>query len=218
MFKVFTVDELIEYCKKYNWTRQIKEFHLHHTWAPTHKNFYDLKGDYQKIQMGMYNYHVKNLGWQDIGQNLSLAPDGMFILGRDFNKNPGSITNRNIGAFAIEMIGNFDIGKDKLEGKQLEAILKFLKFFVEFKLKNDYSLIKFHNEFSPKTCPGSSVIKKDFIEKVKNYNNETTIDDALNFFIESGVINSPDYWVEQTKNVKYLDVLLIKLADYCNKK
>lgn len=167
IFKIMTTDELINYCSSLKWTRKPKELHVHHTYAPSHKNFNGK--NHQELQNGMRNYHIDTNGWRDIGQHLTLMPDGLWVFGRDFNDDPASISGRNHLGFAIEMLGNFDKGHDKLEGKQLDSMLKFSKFFIEFfKLDFDKNII-FHNQYANKSCPGSSLDRAFFITQVKNY-------------------------------------------------
>ncbi len=166
-FIVLTTNQLINYVKNLEWTRRPKELHIHNTWLPAHKHFDG--SNYQKLQYGMWRYHTKNLGWSDIGQHLTLAPDGKWILGRDFMKNPSSIRGRNSKGFAIEMIGNFDKGNDKLEGKQKESILALSKFMINFFNLSYEKGIVFHNQYSGKTCPGSSINRKTFIQEVEDY-------------------------------------------------
>lgn len=162
-FLKLTADQLIEILKKYNHT----ELHLHHTWKPNHSNFNG--SNYDRVQQGMKDFHVNTNGWDDIAQHVSLFPDGTFVCGRDFGKQPVSIKGRNGSGnkipFACEMVGDFDIGEDKLEGKQLDAILKVGKFFND---QNKY--IRFHREDAPwKSCPGTGVDKDEFMEQVRNY-------------------------------------------------
>jgi len=183
-FKILTTDELITYTKNFKWTRKFSEFQIHHTWLPDHSNFNGSNGI--ALQEGMRNYHMNNLGWQAIGQHLSLLPDGKWITGRDFNIIPASVSGRNSLCFlAIEMIGNFDIGHDKLEGEQLNSIIKFVNWGINY-----YNLgtkgIVFHREYNPKTCPGTSIDKKWFVDKVVNYkekqenNNNNNKKDEIN--------------------------------------
>lgn len=156
MFEILTVEQLLERLSKYNH----KELHIHHTWKPNHAAFTGDNG--LQLQQNMRNYHVNSLGWSDIGQHVTLLPDGRFVTGRDFGKTPASIKGYNTGSFACEMLGNFDIGHDKLEGPQKESILKLAKWF-------DYrgKYIRFHRENSIKTCPGSSIDKQQFMEEVR---------------------------------------------------
>jgi peptidoglycan hydrolase-like protein with peptidoglycan-binding domain len=113
----------------------------------------------------MYNSHVNDRGWDNIGQHVSLFPDGKFVTGRPFNSTPAGISGYNTGAFMTEMVGDFDKGKDKLEGKQLEAMLKVQNYLV----KNCGATIMFHNEHAPKTCPGTGIDKKLFVKQVMEY-------------------------------------------------
>lgn len=138
---------------------QHTQLHIHHTWLPNHDNF---TGDnYQSIQDGMRDYHMNQRGWSDIGQHVTLYPDGLFLTGRDFGRAPASITGHNTGAFAVEMLGNFDKGNDVLKGDQKEAILWLTKYF-----DDKGRTIIFHNEFATKTCPGTSIDKNEFMGEV----------------------------------------------------
>ena len=163
-FKQYTVEEYIDYLKKAAITRDINQIHLHHTWKPTKEN-YNQSSDKEKVIYGMWSYHTGELGWSDIGQHISLAPDGTIWDGRDINKTPASIKDHNTGAFAIEMIGDFDIGREKLEGEQLESLIKLLVGL--FEIFNGSKLV-FHKEHSSKTCPGTSVDKEELIRMVED--------------------------------------------------
>lgn len=139
-----------------------RQFHIHHTWRPNHSNFNG--SNHISMQEGMRNYHVNTNGWSDIGQHISVFPDGKIVTGRDFGRNPASIKGWNSGAFCMEMIGNFDIGHDKLEGKQKETVLKITKYFIDTYGENS---IKFHRENSSKSCPGTSLNKAKLISEAK---------------------------------------------------
>jgi len=209
-FKILTTDELIEYIKNFKWTRKFSEFQIHHCWKPEHKDFKGNNGI--ALQEAMRNYHVNNLGWQDVGQHLSLLPDGKWITGRDFNKIPASISGRNSLCFlAIEMIGNFDVGHDKLEGEQLNSILKLVNWGINYFNLGTKGIV-FHREYANKSCPGTGIDKKWFIDKVVNYkeikeeninNKETNSMDqwkidigskAIEDLVKEGIIDSPEQW------------------------
>ncbi|MGF7059298.1 S-layer homology domain-containing protein [Brassicibacter mesophilus] len=160
-FKIITTEELLKMLDNY----KFKQLHIHHTWKPSHSNFNG--NNHIALQQGMYNYHVNTNKWQDIGQHVSLTPDGLWVTGRPFNVTPASIKGWNTGAFAVEMIGNFDIGHDKLEGEQKESILRLIKYFLE---NYRESSVKFHREGPgvKKTCPGTSLDKKILIQEAKS--------------------------------------------------
>jgi len=111
-FEIIDINELLRRLDKY----KHKELHVHHTWAPSHKDFNGKNGI--QLQEAMRKYHVETNGWSDIGQHVTLLPDGLFVTGRDFSKTPASIAGYNTGAFACEMLGNFDTGHDTFGGKQ----------------------------------------------------------------------------------------------------
>lgn len=149
-----------------------RECHVHHTWKPTHKSFNGR--NHIQLQKNMRSFHMDTNGWSDIGQHISIFPDGVIVTGRDFNRNPASIKGSNSRAFMFETIGNFDIkgtgvknslGYDELNGKQLETVLKIVRYFID---RLGESSIVFHRERSGKTCPGTSIDKKELIKQAKD--------------------------------------------------
>lgn len=156
--RLLTVDQLINELSKYSH----KELHMHHTWKPSHKDFNGK--NYQERQDAMRRFHVNTCKFNDIAQHVTLFPDGKFLTGRNFSKTPASITGYNTGGFCVEMLGNFDKGNDKFQGVQKAAMLKLAKYFNS---KKRY--IRFHNENSNKSCPGTSIDKAVFMNEVRNY-------------------------------------------------
>jgi len=166
-FKIVTADELIAMLKKggykYKWSQ------IHHTWRPNHSNFNGK--NHLALQQGMYDYHVHVRGWNDIGQHVTLMPDGLFVTGRSFGSSPAGISGYNTGSFMVEMLGDFDKGKDKLEGAQLEAMLKLQHYLTT----QAGAKIMFHREHAPKTCPGTGLDKDWFCEAVKKCDPDTPV-------------------------------------------
>lgn len=167
MFRLFATNTLIAYCNAFKWNRTPLKLHIHHTYLPDHKSW-KKKPDGLYWQKSMRDYHVNVRKFSDIAQHLTLLPDGKWVTGRDFNKNPASFLGQNNRAFAIEMLGNFDKGHDKFQGsKQAAAVYKFAAWFID-KFNLSVNDIIFHRESKGayKTCPGSSIVKKDFISGV----------------------------------------------------
>lgn len=164
--KLLTTEQLILYCKHFPWNCPINELHVHHTWKPDHSDYNGQNG--LKLNENMRQYHL-SLKWNDIGQHLTLLPDGRWVTGRDFNFNPASIIGWNEGAFAIEMVGNFDTGHDKFTGDQADAMFEFCAWFCEFKVLNVDANVKFHrdNPSAGKTCPGSGIDRAWFMAELK---------------------------------------------------
>jgi peptidoglycan hydrolase-like protein with peptidoglycan-binding domain len=62
----------------------------------------------------------------------------------------------------MEMIGDFDLNRDPFDGPQKDSAIKLAQYFYQ---KGRY--IRFHNENSSKSCPGTSIKKTEFIQAVK---------------------------------------------------
>src|SRR5699024_9625607 len=122
-----------------------------------------------RLHQNMRKYHVGTNGWSDIAQHVTVGKDGRVVTGRPITKAPASATGHNGSSswhpFMFETVGNFDVGHDKLAGKQLESVLAILHFFNVEKGKP----IHLHNEFSSKTCPGTSISKVALIKEAKAY-------------------------------------------------
>jgi hypothetical protein len=149
---------------RFVFTRRIDAVHLHHTWRPNHA---DYRG--HDTILGMWRYHTRENGWSDIAQHLTIAPDGTLWLGRDWNAPPASATGHNgsakAGPFMIEMIGNFDVGRDRLQGAQRAAVMDVIA-RVQRRFGLPAEALRFHNQMSGKTCPGSSLTRAQVVAEV----------------------------------------------------
>jgi hypothetical protein len=72
----------------------------------------------------MRHDHIHSRGWSDIGQNLTIFPDGRIGLCRAIDITPAGIYGANTGAICIEHLGNFDEGKDAMTQEQKDSIIK----------------------------------------------------------------------------------------------
>ena len=158
-FEILTADQVIERLSGYKY----RTAQVHHTWKPDHSDFNGK--NHLALQDSMYRYHTNVRGWDNIGQHLTLMPDGLFVSGRPFNSTPAGIYGYNTGAFMIEHVGNFDSGHDKLEGAQLNSSLKVYQHLV----KHCGAEIMFHTEHAAKSCPGTGLNKHDYVYSVLAY-------------------------------------------------
>ena len=195
-FRIISVEDLIHELKKYNH----KALHVHHTWKPEHKDFNGK--NHLILQQGMKNYHVNVKNWKDIAQHVTLMPDGKFVTGRDFGVTPVSIRGYNTGAFAMEMLGDFDVGHDLFNGSQRKSALKLARYFIETNRK-----IIFHNEHSYKTCPGTSINKEEFLKMAKETYRTKPYEkwqlelgeESIKELVKKGIINNPENHIENLK-------------------
>ena len=145
--------------------RRITEVHVHHTARP---RLADWRG--RSTVEAIRRYHVEDLGWSDIAQHLTVGADGSLWTGRRFDRAPASAVGYNgtaaEGPLMIEIVGNFDLGADKLEGSQEEAVYRTVALICTV-LGLGTDRIRFHSEFNPaKTCPGSSLELRVFRDAV----------------------------------------------------
>jgi hypothetical protein len=164
-FQPLDQDTFKQLLDRFPFHRKINAVHLHHTWRPNHSQY---RG--QETILAMWRVHTQQNHWSDIAQHVSIAPDGTIWTGRSWDKPPASATgfngNADFGPFMIEMIGDFDRGHDRLEGKQREAALWVIA-CVQARFGLPEKSLRFHREMSTKTCPGTSVDYDEVIKELK---------------------------------------------------
>jgi hypothetical protein len=158
---LYNTEQVIEYLRSFPFSRELKQWHIHHTWDPSYADFNGQ--NHAELQREMWKLHVEQNGWDDIGQHLTLFPDGMWMLGRSLDKDPASIRGWNRGALAVEMVGNFDIGHDVMNELQKHAIYDMTRFAVNT-LQLEAAFHRDHPDVT-KTCPGSSIDRDLFMRE-----------------------------------------------------
>ena len=162
-FIPLTLAEFQELVARYPVQRRITAVHMHHTWRPRQRDY----AGHATI-LSMWRYHTQEKGWSDIAQHATIAPDGTIWTGRSWDLPPASSVGHNgnalAGPFMFEIIGDFDAGQDKLEGKQREAVIGVI-----VAIQRGHGLgpeaLRFHRDLgSPKTCPGKALAFEAFIE------------------------------------------------------
>ncbi len=162
-FRHMSPGEFSAAVRAFDWTRRVWRVDVHHTWAPDHARWREI-GSSASVE-GMCRYHVDERGFEDIAQHVSIMPDGGIWTGRDWNKTPASVGfGLNAGVFMLEMIGNFDVGHDRLGAAQLEATLHVVR-TVQRRFSLPVEACLFHREVpvTEKTCPGTSLDKAEFL-------------------------------------------------------
>lgn len=166
-FHELSLEDFTDLVDNFTFTRTIESVHMHHTWRPNHANF-AARPPIHSIE-GMFNYHTQVNHWSDIAQHITIDPRGMIWTGRDWNRGPASATGFNgnaaSGPFMFEMIGDFDDGKDPFDGKQKLAVIGVVaKLLQRFNLPIE--ALRFHNQMSSKTCPGSAIDRPAFLAEI----------------------------------------------------
>lgn len=169
---LMTIEEFREWLTNHQFKRQIHLIQQHHTWVPSYKRFNG--SNHITLLQGMENYHIQQMHWKTIAQNITTFPDGMIAVSRDFNVAPegsiGAIANE--GGIAIEHVGNFDLGGDNMTAEQKETIIEVNALLcLKFGLTPSIDTITYHHwwnyqtgervldnskPYEVKPCPGTN--------------------------------------------------------------
>jgi len=177
-FKKMSAKEFSDYLKTTKIARTVVRIQQHHTYIPSYIHF---KGNnHFDLQKGMRNTHVNVNGWADIGQHISIFPDGSVVTGRSFEQSPACIYGNNANAFCIENVGNFDRGADAMTEEQKNAIIEVtVALCKKFNLTPDTNRIVYHHWFNlstgvrnngggnNKSCPGTNFFGGNKVEDCK---------------------------------------------------
>ncbi|HEY0173159.1 MAG TPA: caspase family protein [Pyrinomonadaceae bacterium] len=154
-FRKLTPAEFADLLARFRFTRKINAVHMHHTWRPRHRDYRGLA----TIE-SIWRFHTVDNGWGDIAQHVTIAPDGSIWTGRGWNEPPASAAghngNRAAGPFMFEMIGDFDGGRDSFRSPQRDAALEVIA-RVQHQFQLPVESLRFHNQMSSKSCPGSAL-------------------------------------------------------------
>ena len=67
-------------------TRKIGKIQQHHTYQPSYQQFNG--SNHFTLLKGMEDYHINEMGWSNISQQLTTFPDGKVAVGRPFDTPP----------------------------------------------------------------------------------------------------------------------------------
>ncbi len=154
---------------------------IHHTWRPTVESWAEKKSlEYLKK-------YYEGLGWS-AGPHIFVAPEGIWLFtdmdqvgihagagNADWEINGktyggykirgGKLTGYSIG---IEVVGNYD--EKVWEGDVLHNALSCISELRQC-LDIDLEDIKFHRDYSNKSCPGNAITREWFEEKLEAFEN-----------------------------------------------
>jgi hypothetical protein len=163
-----TVAEFLSGLVTFAWQRRIWRVDLHHSLEPDHARWREV-GSRACVE-SMCRVHRERLALDDIAQHVSIMPDGEIWTGRDWNQTPASVGfGMNRGVFMLEMVGNFDLGADRLEGAQRDATVAVIR-GVQARFRLPAEALLFHRDVpqTEKSCPGSSVVKAEMLALVRH--------------------------------------------------
>ena len=166
-FSIHTTESFAAYLKLINFQRKITFIQNHHTFSPNYTSFFD-RPDHLFWLESMRAFHIKTRKWKDIGQHLTIFPDGKIGLCRPLDTIPAGIFGANTGAICIENLGDFDAGKDEMKEEQKKAIIQVNALLcLKFSLKPVYEQVVYHHWFDTtgKRFPPAMVDNNDVNRK-----------------------------------------------------
>jgi len=198
MFRHYTSEQVIELLKTFKFTRPVNQWHIHNTAIPSYKDFTGSNHDI--LQQGMKDYHINVKGWVDYGVHFTLFPDGVWLSGRDLNMDPASILGWNTGALAVEMLGYFNVGKDKMTAQQKEAIIKVTHFIV-YHMNLTPHFHRDNTSAGNKECPGTAIDREQFFKEVKDYMDTPSVGPKPDIRFTDMIVNGKEHWANKAANL-----------------
>ena len=213
--------EIKTYLNSQKVNRTINKIQIHHMASPSYSTWEKTdKKIFSEPHFGRTNslnsYGKSAWGSRDdkgkyIAQHFNVFPDGQITSGRSLNSTPIGIKGWNTGAICIEIYGNFDKGKDRMNEAQKQAVIALVAELCDrFDIKPSANTIRYHAWFtakgtylgdykagsSTKTCPGTgffggntmAAFEQNFLPAIKNYGKVPTQE----------VINVNSYMVKVT--------------------
>lgn len=177
-FILMNRDEFKDYILKLKVNRKISLIQNHHTYIPNYKHF---KNNHFTLLGGMERSHLER-GFEEIGQNITIFPDGLIAICRPLEEAPACIKGANSTGICIESVGNFDIGGDKMSEEQKKSII-FVNAVLckRFKLAPSINTIVYHHWYDlntgkrtngkgvTKSCPGTNFFGGNTVEAANKY-------------------------------------------------
>lgn len=163
-FRALSLPEFIADVAMFPWERRVWRIDIHHSVAPSIASYEGL-ASIERI----WQRDREVRGFTDIAQHISIAPDGTIWTGRDWNRTPASIGRHlNLGVFMIELIGNFDRGRDHLKGAQLNSLAGSID-CVQQLFGLPVQALLFHRDVPlvESTSPGSGIVKAEILQSVR---------------------------------------------------
>lgn len=176
-FHVYTPAGFTAWIHATAFTRRITFIQNHHTFLPSYTEF-NRRPDHLFWLESMRSVHINERHWSDIGQNITIFPDGQIGVCRSLNITPAGILGANTGAICIENLGDFDIGKNVMTQAQKDSIiLTNAVLCIKFDLTPNVAQVVYHHWFDrtgkrftaqqinsgivtqqqlQKTCPGTA--------------------------------------------------------------
>lgn len=179
--KRLLLEEFKEYVKMFNFKNlSPNKLVIHHTWRPT-------KAQWQgaKSMAGLKAYY-ESKGWR-AGPHLFIAEDGIWLF-TPMNKMGIHAGRGNWRSIGIEVVGDYDV--EKWEGMTKHNAIGAITVLMD-KLGISTENVKFHRDYSRKSCPGHAITKQWLFRELNFYRQA---DEVPNWPDVAGKLSSQDVW------------------------
>lgn len=141
----------------------------------------------------IHQWHLNN-GWDGFGYNEYIRKDGTVYIGRGDNIG-AQCANMNSKSYGIAVEGNYDT-EYEMPDVQLEALVERI-IYNSKRFPNQVEVAP-HNRFYATSCPGKYFPFNKVIATLAEDNE--VFENDLAMLRSYGIINSPDYWVNNAVN------------------
>ena len=158
----------------------------------------------------IHSWHIAN-GWNGFGYNEYIRKDGTIYIGRGDNIG-AQCANMNSKSYGICCEGDFSRETDMPEA-QFASLVERIK-YNKARFKNCVE-VALHSKFYNTDCPGKYFPFRSVLEALNPKPDELHV--AVDMLVKMGIINSPDYWLEnaikgKTVDGDYAGALIKKMA------
>lgn len=154
----------------------------------------------------VHTWHKQN-GWSGIGYHFFIRKNGTVFQGRPIDTIGSHAQGRNSDSIGVCFEGNLE--NEQMTEEQVVAGIEIAKYCR--KLYPNIKLVR-HKDVNFTACPGKNFQNKILVEGMKDPM-ITDINVAIKVLVDKGIISSADYWIKAVSVVKYLDVLIINMAN-----
>ena len=166
--KKLSLDDFKAYISSFNFAPlNPTKIVLHHTWRPTKEQWQG-----QKSVNGLKSFY-EGKGWSN-GPHLFIAEDGIWLF-TPMNIQGIHAGTGNTKSIGIEIVGDYD--NEVWTGKTKENVIGVVKALMS-KLGIKEDEIKFHRDYSTKSCPGKAITKEWVLKQLKPEEELKAIDEA----------------------------------------
>lgn len=168
-------------------------------------------------RLTIYQIHQMHLNksWAGIGYHYYIKSDGSVWKGRPENTIGAHVFDYNSESIGICLGGDFTI--DLPTNEQMKSLVELIK---DIEIRYGNLEVNKHSDLNATQCPGNSFPWTKLQTLLTEPNNNVTggatlnLNEAIDLLVEKKIITSPEYWQKAIETTRYIDQLIISMANY----